>query len=70
MSRLFRRLRKLVLGSGWEVIAISEPTRLISGEVVERTWVKRRVNPHTLDLEYTAASIEEAEAAQLIWAIR
>lgn len=70
MSRLFRRLRSLVLGSKWEVVAVSEPTHLISGEVVERTWVKRRINPHTLNPEYTSASLEEAEAAQLTWAIR
>jgi hypothetical protein len=70
MSRLFRLLRSLVFGSKWEAVTVSEPTRLISGEVVERTWVKRRITPLTLDYEYSAASEKEAEEASWMWAIK
>ncbi len=70
MAHFFRRLRSFIVGSNWQIVGVSHPTRLTNGEVASNTWVKRRVNPISLKFEYAPATFREADEASRMWAIK
>lgn len=70
MTKIFHILRRLFVGTNWTTVWVNLPTELNDGQTVEGVWVRRRINPVTLDYEYSVASEKEAEEASWMWAIK